>query len=775
MMRSHTILIAICGAALLLPACAKRSKEAPQALSASARPMAKEEGEIKADKASPSKSKDRSKKIGVGTLGSIGKGGGGPPGAGYGRMAKNEKKPQADGEADDKSPEEPGVQTRAWFPETFLFQPRVVTDASGKAEVSVRVPDRLTSWRVLALAHSRSGGQAGAVTSFLGTLPVYVEPVVPPQLRVGDKVRLPINLVNTTAAAVDTELKLSAVGLALDGPASQKVTVPGRKSVVRYVTLRATQVGKARLLAQLASADKVVREIAVVPLGRPVQQRRSGTLASPRTLTISRAAGANPNLGRVHLQVFPGALAMLRSELASAGGRGRDLADEAFALLLAGRAETLLKALGAAPASKQGVGAKQVKALRDMRILATQRVLRRARVLNISSATLLAEAALAHPESPILTRLGKRAIAQIARKQAPDGTCGGATGWSLQRLLVATADCARAAKSKRTVVVRASGAFERNAARIKDAYTAAAVLASGAVSDALRKKLRKLITLSIKTRKDGSKELSFPSHVRRADGRRPSAVEAAALAAMALIDVPNAPVADLGARILAGYSPSYGWGDGRANLVCMQAALKLFRNPLPDKVTITLARDGKQIALQKLDKKRLREVVTLAAAAGGADGARQQRWTITADPAVPGLGFSLLLTDRVPWTKTKLGGIELSVTLPKEAKVGKTAALQLQATAPGGRYPKITLALPAGVQLDKKYLDTLVGRGALRRYKADDEQVEIWAPRTKPAKMLSLEIRVIPTLAGTISAGATIYAVGGRAIHDPPRPWTITP
>ncbi|MGI5865882.1 MAG: alpha-2-macroglobulin family protein, partial [Myxococcales bacterium] len=53
--------------------------------------------------------------------------------------------------------------SRAWFPETFLFDPLVVTDEQGKASVPVRVPDRLTSWRVLALAHSRDGAQAGAV------------------------------------------------------------------------------------------------------------------------------------------------------------------------------------------------------------------------------------------------------------------------------------------------------------------------------------------------------------------------------------------------------------------------------------------------------------------------------------------------------------------------------------------------------------------------------------------------------------------------------------
>ena len=103
-----------------------------------------------------------------------------------------------------------GVATRAWFPETFLFEPLILTDAKGHATVPVKVPDRLTSWRVLALAHSRQGGQAGAVTSFLGTLPSYVDPVIPGFLMAGDEVRLPVQLVNTTTADLSTTLKLSS-------------------------------------------------------------------------------------------------------------------------------------------------------------------------------------------------------------------------------------------------------------------------------------------------------------------------------------------------------------------------------------------------------------------------------------------------------------------------------------------------------------------------------------------------------------------------------------
>ena len=107
----------------------------------------------------------------------------------------------------------------------------------GRAKIEVKVPDRLTTWHVLALAHSREGAQAGTTADFLGTLPTYVDPVVPPFLIAGDEVRLPVQIVNTTNAAIATKLELSAVGGALStngGP----VKVPAEGNEVQYVTLK---------------------------------------------------------------------------------------------------------------------------------------------------------------------------------------------------------------------------------------------------------------------------------------------------------------------------------------------------------------------------------------------------------------------------------------------------------------------------------------------------------------------------------------------------------
>ena len=657
---------------------------------------------------------------------------------------------------------ETAVQTRSWFPETFLFEPLVVTDEQGRGSVEVLVPDRLTTWRVLALAHSRGGSQAGATTRFVGTLPTYVDPIVPPRLRAGDRVRIPVQAVNTTLSPVSAALKIQTDGADLSGPANQNVSIPAGGSALRTVELSATRPGTARVLARLGDADAVVKSIEVVPTGRPIAQENSGTLAEPRSFELTGATAATPGTGRVRLMVFPGALSILRTELSVASGR-RGLEDDAFALLLSGRAPALLSALGETPETDE---------LRELSIVLAQRVVRHARTLDVSSATLLAEAALSHPDNPILSNIGQRAVQYLESGQRPDGTCGGEDGWSLQRLLVATAECARAASTETHVVIRASGAFERHAEHIRDPYTAAAILASGAVSGNLAEALRAKVKEAITDREDASKIIAVPDGVVRSDGSRPSDIEATAFAVLALAGEKDIPLADLGASILAGYSPRWGWGDGRANLVATQAIVELFKDPIPDNVKITLRMDGEIIAEGTLSRDKVKTMLVLENHGIASSGAHQ--WSVQAEPAVPGLGYSLSVTDWVKWPDApQTQGVELIVTPPGQPKVGRANTLRVQANAPSGESIAITLALPAGVQVDQPSLEAMQHDGTLASYEIDDDQLQLTFAALEPAKLLDASIRVIPTLAGSLQSGASTMKVAGVTVNRPPTMWRI--
>ncbi|MFT7519457.1 MAG: hypothetical protein ACI9MC_001599, partial [Kiritimatiellia bacterium] len=135
-------------------------------------------------------------------------------GAAIGGLAEEEADYGEGGESgDEPAPEgEGGAKARTWFPETFLWQPLVQTDSDGVAQVDVLVPDQLTTWRVLALAHSRAGSQAGAVHTFDSRMDLYVDPVIPDFLHVGDRLDLPVQVVNTSATSSSQTLNVMTTG-----------------------------------------------------------------------------------------------------------------------------------------------------------------------------------------------------------------------------------------------------------------------------------------------------------------------------------------------------------------------------------------------------------------------------------------------------------------------------------------------------------------------------------------------------------------------------------
>jgi hypothetical protein len=384
----------------------------------------------------------------------------------------------------------------------------------------------------------------------------------------------------------------------------------------------------------------------------------------------------------------------------------------------------------------------------------------------------------------VLSRLGERLAAKVAAAQLPDGTCQGGDGWTLQRLLVATADCTRAVNAaagtpegKRRAAlftVKATGALERNRAHVKDGYTAAALLASGAVTGSLKDDLRTQVRDAVKTREGGTAYLPVEQGVVDASGRTPSEAEATALAVLALEGDAKAPLADLGASLLSTYAQALGWGGGRANRLALRAVVSLFREPLPAKVRVVLERDGQAITEGTYDAKALREVLALEAAAPGSGGAHA--WTVRAEPAVPGLGFSLALAAAVPWKPESQGGLELVVKGPTEAKVGQPAEVVVEASTPSGLALELRHGLPAGVQVDPASLDALVAEGRVSSWDAEDGAVTLQLPPRGAGEAFQARFRVIPTLAGTLQGGASSLKVVSRPdliSYVPPTIWAV--
>jgi len=130
---------------------------------------------------------------------------------------------------------EPGVITvRQNFKDTAIFKADLVTDENGKAQVSVEMPENLTTWvsDVRAItADTRVGEAANEVVS---TKPLFVQIQTPRFFVVGDMATVGATVFNNSEEPLEVNVLLEAEGVDLKSEAKQTIEVEGKQQA--YVT-----------------------------------------------------------------------------------------------------------------------------------------------------------------------------------------------------------------------------------------------------------------------------------------------------------------------------------------------------------------------------------------------------------------------------------------------------------------------------------------------------------------------------------------------------------
>jgi uncharacterized protein YfaS (alpha-2-macroglobulin family) len=117
-------------------------------------------------------------------------------------------------------------EIRREFPDTAYWNARLRTDASGTATFSVRLPDNLTTWRILAKGVTADTRVGEATRDVLSTKDLLIRPSVPRFFVAGDRVTLGAAVHNATTRTLSVAVRLEARGLALESPAAQEGTIP---------------------------------------------------------------------------------------------------------------------------------------------------------------------------------------------------------------------------------------------------------------------------------------------------------------------------------------------------------------------------------------------------------------------------------------------------------------------------------------------------------------------------------------------------------------------
>ncbi len=127
------------------------------------------------------------------------------------------------------------IRVRTDFNPLALFAPTVRTGADGRAEVTVKLPDNLTRYRVMVVAADQTNRFGQAEANLTARLPLMVRPSPPRFLNFGDRFELPIVVQNQTDEPLTVDVAVRAGNLTLtDGP-GRRVTVPANDRVeVRF-------------------------------------------------------------------------------------------------------------------------------------------------------------------------------------------------------------------------------------------------------------------------------------------------------------------------------------------------------------------------------------------------------------------------------------------------------------------------------------------------------------------------------------------------------------
>lgn len=168
-----------------------------------------------------------------------------------------------DGTADNDSAQQ-AIRLRENFNALAVFAPSVVTDAQGRAEVKVKVPDNLTRYRVMAVSVAGGKQFGSGESSITARQPLMVRPSAPRFLNFGDRFELPVVVQNQTERALDVEVAARATNAEFTDGQGRRVQIPAGDRVEVRFPVSASRAGTARF--QLGAASGRFADAAQIEL-----------------------------------------------------------------------------------------------------------------------------------------------------------------------------------------------------------------------------------------------------------------------------------------------------------------------------------------------------------------------------------------------------------------------------------------------------------------------------------------------------------------------------
>jgi len=121
-----------------------------------------------------------------------------------------ERKPPEVGKPEDTNPKQKdgNIQIRKNFNETAFFQPDLKTDAEGNVEISFTMPEALTQWKWMVLAHTKDLSFGYSEKKIVAQKELMLQTNMPRFFREGDTMLLPVKIANLSSQTMTGTVQL---------------------------------------------------------------------------------------------------------------------------------------------------------------------------------------------------------------------------------------------------------------------------------------------------------------------------------------------------------------------------------------------------------------------------------------------------------------------------------------------------------------------------------------------------------------------------------------
>eukprot|EP01080_Neovahlkampfia_damariscottae_P011545 gene11545-4798_t len=183
------------------------------------------------------------------------------------------------------------INERIDFQETLYWKVNFMTSEDGTGEFTFDLPDSITSFKIMVDGFSLDSVFGSSEKSIENKNPFYIDFKIPHQLTCGDKIDLPVNVMNSTPENLKSIVTPRFPTQFQYEQQSSKFDIQSDEGKRLLIPLCAKQTGNDISVTVEASAgpfeDKITRTTKIIPIGFPYENLNSGVLEKNQNIISS--------------------------------------------------------------------------------------------------------------------------------------------------------------------------------------------------------------------------------------------------------------------------------------------------------------------------------------------------------------------------------------------------------------------------------------------------------------------------------------------------------